>query len=73
MRKTSMNNATHFVGFKDDRFFVAVRVFGWPDFIHRFWDRRAVAEVMPGDRVVFSNGDDSQPVNEFTFDDSANF
>ena len=66
-----MKNATHFVGFKDDRFVTAVRTFGRPDFVHRFWDRRAVAEVCPGDRVIFADRDEFQPVNDFTFDDSA--
>jgi hypothetical protein len=32
---------THFVGFRDDRYNRAIRVFGRPDFVHRFWDRRA--------------------------------
>lgn len=68
-----MRNATHFVGFKNDRFWTAVRTFGRPDFIHRFWDRRAVAEVFPGDRVVFADRDEFQAVNEFTFDDSGRF
>ena len=31
----------HFVGFKDDRYTTAVRIFGKPDFIHRIWDIRA--------------------------------
>lgn len=68
-----MHNAIHFVGFKDDRYNTAIKVFGTPDFIHRFWDRRAVAEVQPGDVVVFANGDETQDVNPYTFDDSANF
>lgn len=67
-----MQNATHFVGFKNDRFNSAVRTFGKPDFIHRFWDVRAVLEVAPGDRVIFADGNEFQPVNEWTFDDSAN-
>ena len=66
-----MNSATHFVGFKNDRFWTAVRTFGPPDFVHRFWDQRAVVEVFPGDRVIFADRDEFQPVNEFTFDDSA--
>ena len=44
-----------------------------PDFIHRFWDRRAVDEIAPGDVVVFADGDETQPVVPFAFDDSANF
>jgi hypothetical protein len=63
----------HFVGFKDDRWWNAVLVFGKPDFIHRFWDWRAVAEVMEGDVVVFASGDEHQEVWKFAYDDSAYF
>lgn len=64
------NPMLHFVGFKDDRFNNAVRVWGRPDFIHRFYDRRAVADIAPGDTVVFAG---TQEVVEFSFDDSANW
>ena len=63
----------HFVGFKDDRYWSAVRAFGRPDWVHRFWDHRAVCEVMPGDVVVFADGDEHQPVAEYSYDDSAFF
>lgn len=67
-----MQNAWHFVGFKDDRVHNAVRVFGQPDFWHRRWDARAVCEVCEGDTVVFASGDETQAVDPFAFDDSAN-
>lgn len=63
----------HFVRFKDDRYLRALKAFGPPDFIHRFWDYRAFCEVMPGDTVVFAEGDEHQPLVPFAFDDSANF
>jgi hypothetical protein len=63
----------HFVGFRDDRFVRAVRVFGRPDFIHRFWDARARDEVMEGDVVIFAEGDETQAINPWTYDDSAHF
>jgi len=63
----------HFVGFKDDRYSTAVKTFGRPDFIHRFWDRRAVDEVIPEDVVIFADGDENQPVRPFAYDDSAFF
>lgn len=66
-----MKNAWHFVGFKDDRFHNAVKVFGRPDFVHRFWDKRAVDEVCEGDVVVFAERDEHQYVSPYTFDDSA--
>ena len=50
----------HFVGFRDDRYWNAVRVFGRPDFIHRIWDRRAAREIGPGDLIVFAIGDETQ-------------
>jgi len=68
-----MNNAIHFVGFSNDRYNTAIKVFGTPDFVHRFWDKRAVQEVMENDIVVFADGDATQNVNPFAFDDSANF
>jgi len=69
-----MNNAVHFVGFKDtNQLNNAVKVFGHPDFIHRWWDNRAVAEVFNGDIVVFAGHNVGQNVAKFTYDDSAHF
>lgn len=68
-----MKGALHFVGFKDDRVWNVLRVFGRPDFWHRIYDQRAVAEIVPGDTVLFANGDETQPVREFTHDDSQMF
>lgn len=67
-----MQNAWHFVGFKDDRVRSATRVFGQPDFWHRRWDARARDEVMEGDVVVFADGNEDSSVDPFAFDDSAN-
>lgn len=55
-----MKQAVHFIAFKDDRYWNAVRVFGPPDFIHRRWDMRAQREIMPGDTLVFAMGDGTQ-------------
>ncbi len=68
-----MKNAFHFVGFKDDRVWNALRIFGRPDFWHRIYDQRAVAEIVEGDTVLFAKGDETQSVREFTHDDSAMF
>lgn len=61
----------HFVGFKDDRVFSALKVFGPPDFWHRRWDRRAHDEICEGDVAVFADGDEHSPIDPFAFDDSA--
>jgi hypothetical protein len=63
----------HFVGFKNDRYLTAVKVWGKPDFIHRFWDVRATHEVCEGDIVVFANGDEHSQVQPYAYDDSAYF
>lgn len=69
----TLQPALHFVGFKDDRYWNAVKTFGKPDFIHRFWDYRAVYEIAPIDVVVFADGDEYQKVREYTYDDSSFF
>lgn len=68
-----MENALHFVRFDplSERFHRAVKALGSPDFLHRNWDHRAVAEIMPGDTVVFAIGDERQPIVENAYDDSA--
>jgi len=68
-----MKNAWHFVGFKDDRYHNAVKVFGKPDFYHRWWDNRAVQEIMDGDTIVFADGDETQFINKYSWDDSERF
>lgn len=64
---------THFVGFKDEAFARAVKVFGRPDFIHRYWDGRAKSMVAACDRVVFAKGTDQDVPNIWSFDDSGVF
>ena len=64
----------HFVGFRGDEYHNAVKIWGIPDFIHRFWDVRAAAEAQPDDIVVFARVKDwnsqYEPRKE-SFDDSA--
>ena len=64
-----MRQAVHFVGFRDDRYWSAVKVFGRPDFIHRRWDKRAKREIMSGDTIVFATGDEHQEPSHFSGDD----
>jgi len=49
-----MTPCTHFVGFRRDEYHSAVKTFGEPDFIHRFFDPRAKDEFMEGDRVILN-------------------
>ena len=43
----------HFVGFREDReFLAAVRVFGQPDFIHKIHDHRAYGDIDEDNDIV---------------------
>jgi hypothetical protein len=48
-------------------------VFGRPDFVHRFWDRRAVDAVAPTDTVIFADGNESKAMRQHAYDDNAHF
>lgn len=51
-----MTPCVHFVGFRGEEYWSAVKVFGLPDFIHRGWDLRARREIADGDMIVFATG-----------------
>ena len=61
----------HFVGYRDDRYWNAIRVFGPPDMIHEAWDRYAADEVAPGDIVVFAEGEWNQAPRSFSVEAEA--
>lgn len=65
----STNRCVHYVGFRDDRFLSAWRVFGGPVFIHRVWDKRAKREIADTDLVIFANGSHDQKPTERNGDD----
>jgi len=62
----------HFVGFKGDEFNRARRVFGEPDFIHRLFDARAKSDILPGEPVIFANGEETK-TRTFSYNDSEFF
>ena len=67
--------AVHFVGFRGDEYFRAIKVFGTPDFIHRNNDTRVLrgGEIAPCDRVVYANGCELKEPSPFAFNDSEVF
>lgn len=50
----------HFVGFKDDRYWNVVKVWGKPDFYHIWFDKRALRDFGPDDIVIFATGEHDQ-------------
>lgn len=59
----------HFIGFRGDEFWSAVRVFGRPHYIHRGWDLRARREIDDGDILVFATGTADDPPRVRSYDD----
>jgi len=56
----------HFVGFRDDRYWNAVRIWGEPDMIHESWDRYAADDTDACDIVIFAKGEWNQKPRSFT-------
>lgn len=64
-----MTHAIHFVGFRGEEFWSAVKVWGRPGFIHRWWDRRARRDIGSEDVVIFAQGDWRQEPRAFNAPD----
>lgn len=62
----------HFVGFRGHEYIPACRVWGLPDFIHKFHDGRMYEEIGENDIVVFANGFETKKTR-FNWDASAYF
>ena len=56
----------HFVGFRDDRYWNAVRVWGVPDMVHEAWDRYAADDTGHDATVIFAEGEGNQKPRSFT-------
>lgn len=75
---TDIIQAVHFVGFRDDAYLRAMKVFGRPDFVHRYYDKRTIGDIAPGDTVVFGRDKDwnrflTNSPAEHSFNDSEHF
>jgi hypothetical protein len=53
--------AVHFIGFRGEEYWSAVKVWGPPGFIHMGWDRRALRDIHPDDTVIFAKGTEKDP------------
>ena len=59
----------HFIGFRGEEYWSAVKVWGEPDFYHIGWDLRAQRDIADGDTVVFAKGDADQQPSRRSFND----
>lgn len=55
-----MSRCVHFVWFRGEEYWSAVKVWGPPDFIHIGWDLRATKMLSEEDVVVFARGHHDQ-------------
>lgn len=62
-RHTVTAPAVHFVGFRGEEFWSAVRVWGRPHFIHMGNDTRMRRELADEDTVVFARGSEARPAD----------
>jgi hypothetical protein len=61
--------ALHFVGFRGEEYWSAIKVWGQPDFVHIGWDRYAIQAIAPEDTVVFAQGEWTQVPGHFNYPD----
>lgn len=61
-------SSVHFVGFRGDEFVRAVRVWGWPDFIHAWHDHRMYGDVGPDDVIVLGPKG-KEEISQFSWQD----
>jgi hypothetical protein len=59
----------HFIGFRGEEYWSAVKVFGRPQMIHMGWDRRSQRDIGEDDIVVFAVGDETQPFTARNYPD----
>jgi len=65
----TFHRVVHFIGFRGEEYWSAVKAFGRPDMIHMGWDRRAQRDIGEDDLVVFAKGDEHQPLSERNYPD----
>ena len=59
----------HFIGFRGEEYWSAVKVWGFPDFIHSWHDNRMYGDVGDNDILVFAGKSDPKEVSEYTWQD----
>lgn len=59
----------HFVGFRGEEFWSAVKVFGYPNFIHSIHDHRMYGDVGPEDVLIFGPKANPDHISKFSWQD----
>jgi len=59
----------HFIGFRGEEYWSAVKVWGFPDFVHKWHDNRMYGDVGDNDILIFAGKSDPKEVSEYTWQD----
>lgn len=59
----------HFIGFRGEEYWSAVKVWGEPHYIHRGWDKRAQRDIADVDTVIFAKGECGDAPRDFNYND----
>lgn len=59
----------HFVGFRGEEYWSAVRIWGRPYSLYIGWDRYVMHAIIPEDTVIFTKGDWTQAPSEYGYPD----
>jgi hypothetical protein len=64
-----MEPHVHFIGFRGEEFWSAVKVFGYPDFVHLIHDNRMYGDVGDEDTLVFGPKASPDKISEYSWQD----
>lgn len=64
-----MKPHVHFIGFRGEEYWSAVKIFGAPDFIHLIHDNRLYGDVGENDILVFGPKADPDRISQFSWQD----
>jgi len=59
----------HFIGFRGEEYWSAVKIFGVPDFIHLIHDNRLYGDVGEHDILIFGPKADPYRISQFSWQD----
>lgn len=65
----STHRVVHFVGFRGEEYWSAVKVWGPPDMVHMGWDHRAQRDIGEDEIVIFAKADEWQPLAKYNYPD----
>lgn len=68
-----MTKHVHFIGFRGEEYWSAVKVFGPPDFVHMTHDNRMYGDVGEYDVLVFGPKAHPDRISDYSWQDHENW